>query len=286
MNDVVFVYSGRVASLVLLISLMLPVICTAAYPCADDSSAVADSARTVGDDLAESARSLGSLLSAPLRWDANDLLIAGGFVTGVAGAYALDYDTRDLFQHNHSSLNDALKPVANGYATVLYMGPSALAFYLTGAAIDNDWIRDTGQMLVEGVIATGIIQLPLSTVVGRARPFLNEGHASFRAFAGGNDDRASFFSGHSMIAFSFSTILSRQIDNLWATIGLYTLAASGPMARMYIDKHWLSDCFFGSAMGYIVGDAIHRWHSMRNGNDKAGLLILPSPGGLSVVGWF
>ncbi len=92
---------------------------------------------------------------------------------------------------------------------------------------------------------------------------------------------ASFFSGHSMIAFSFSTILSRQIDNTWASIGLYTLAALGPFARLYKDKHWFSDNVLGSVLGVFVGNSIWNWH--HNNSETADVKIIPLPNSLSVV---
>lgn len=237
---------------------------------------------SVGDDIMESGRSLGHLLTSPLRWDGNDLLTAGVFFGGLGGSALLDDEARDLVLRNRSRLNDALEPIGNGYATVLYMAPSALLLYISGAAFGSPWLRETGQMLIETSIAIGILQVPLSITLGRARPFLNEGNASFKLFAGKNDDRASFFSGHSMVSFGFSTILAHQIDNPWATVGLYTLAAMGPLARMYIDKHWLSDTFFGALMGVFVGNSIHSWHYPEEGGGSS-FLLLPTLNGVSLT---
>jgi hypothetical protein len=245
-----------------------------------------DSSATVGGDLLDMGRVVLHLLGSPLRWEMNDVVAAGLFLGLNGGAILLDDEVRTLVGRNHSSFNDALKPVGNGYATVLYMGPAALGLYLAGVLVEDPWIRRTGQMLVETVLAIGVLQVPLSITVGRARPFLDEGNLSFKLFAGTSDDRASFFSGHSMVAFGFSTILSRQIDNPWATAGLYTLAALGPLSRMYIDKHWFSDVLFGSIMGVVVGNTIHDWHMRSESPDGASIMIVPAPGGIGVAGRF
>lgn len=239
--------------------------------------------RSLSGDILSSARCVGSLLTSPLRWDGADAILAGGITLGLAGSALLDDEVRDLVFRNHSKFNDdGLVPFGNTYATVFYVGPSALALYLSGAAFKNQWMRETGQMLLEGVATIGIMQVPLSIATGRARPFINEGNASFKAFGGTDEGRASFFSGHSMVAFTFSTILSRQIDNPWASAGLYTLAALGPFARVYKDRHWFSDVCVGSMLGVFVGNSICNWHES---GDMAGsgIELLPTGQGLAFV---
>ena len=238
---------------------------------------------SLSDDLSTSVACVGNVLTTPLRWSGKDALVAGSVVLGTAGAFLLDDEARDLSLRNHSAFaEDVLVEVGHTFSTVLYMGPSALALYFSGVALENQWMRETGQMLTEAVITAGIVQMPVSITVGRARPFFNEGNTSFRAFAGSNDDRASFFSGHSMIAFSFATILSKQIDNTWATIGLYTLATLGPYARLYKDRHWLSDTVLGSALGVFVGNSVWNWHKSES-HSSADVRIIPSLNGVSLV---
>jgi membrane-associated phospholipid phosphatase len=247
----------------------------------------APAAHSVGSDMLSWFGGLGHVLTSPLRWNGNDALVAGMFVAGTGGSFLLDDEVRTVMLRNRNPLNDALKPIGNGYATVLYMGPAALLLWASGAVAGNDWMRETGNMLVTGVFAIGVIQIPVSITVGRARPFFNEGNASAKLFAGTNDDRASFFSGHSMVAFCFSTILSHQIDNTWATVGLYTLATMGPLARLYIDKHWFSDTVIGSALGTFVGETIWKWHAgKKTTGDSGRLQFYPVPGGMGVMGVF
>jgi membrane-associated phospholipid phosphatase len=237
---------------------------------------------SLSKDVSTSLQCIGSILTSPLGWNSLDGIKAGGVVIGVAGSFLLDDETRELVLRNKSRFNEnVIVKIGHPYSTVLYVGPAALIFYLSGAVCENLWIRKTGQMLVEAVITTGVIQVPLSITIGRARPFYNEGNNSFKLFAGTDDNRASFFSGHSMIAFSFSTILSGQIDNVWASVGLYTLALLGPFARLYKDKHWFSDTVLGSALGIFVGNSILKWHQ---GKDDIGskFNFIPLPNGISV----
>jgi membrane-associated phospholipid phosphatase len=236
------------------------------------------------DDISSSVHCIGDVLTAPLQWGSNDLIMSGIVITGVAGSFLLDDEIRNLVLKNKSSFNEnVLERTGHLYSTVLYVGPAALIFYLSGAVFEDRWVRTTGQMLVEAVIITGIVQIPVGITTGRARPFFNEGNNSFKLFAGTDDNRASFFSGHSMIAFSFSTILAGQIDNTWASIGLYTLASLGPFSRLYKDKHWFSDSILGSALGVFAGKSILNWH--RKNDDISGeeFNIIPLPGGVSIT---
>ena len=239
---------------------------------------------SLSEDISTSVKCIGNVLTTPLRWNGKDAIIAGGFVLGTAGSFLLDDEVRDLVQRNKSKLNtDLLVNAGHYYSTVLYVGPAAVLFYFSGAAFNNSWIRKTGQMLIEAVVITGIIQVPLSITIGRARPFFNEGNNSFKLFAGTDDNRASFFSGHSMIVFSFSTILSNQINNTWASAGLYTLAALGPFARLYKDKHWFSDTVLGSALGFFVGRSILKWHNENENDSESDLSIIPFGNRISLL---
>ncbi|MBI4535132.1 MAG: phosphatase PAP2 family protein [Ignavibacteriae bacterium] len=237
---------------------------------------------SVGRDLSGVVHSVGNVLISPLRWDGGDALIAGGFVIAATGSFLLDDEMREVMLRNTSKLNDNLERIGFSYGAPQYAGPGAVAVYLSGIIADNRWLRETGLMLAETIISTGIIQVPLKIITGRARPEANKGNHSFMLFKGVGQERSSFFSGHAMIAFGYSTVLARQIDNVFATIGLYGLAALTPLARMYRDRHWLSDAFIGSALGVFVGNTIVNSHRGLESGDS-GLLILPTGVGVSIT---
>ena len=237
---------------------------------------------SLSTDFRQSAACIGSVLTSPLRWNRTDLIRAGGITLATAGSLLMDNTVRDLMRRNQSQFNEEMAEVGHSYSTVLYAGPSALALYATGAVLKNPWMKETGQMLTEAIVTAGIIQVPLSMAIGRARPFLDEGNASIRYLAGTDNDRASFFSGHSTVAFAVSTILSKQIDNTWATVGLYALAGLGPYSRLHDDKHWFSDTIIGSAVGYFVAVSVWNWHHGDGSETESKLSILPSGEGVSL----
>jgi len=134
------------------------------------------------------------------------------------------------------------------------------------------------------MVMIGIVQQPLRVIVGRARPYTGLGNTYFKPFSV-EDEYASFVSGHAWSAFGLSTIVALQIDNTWASVGLYGLALTTPLARMYADKHWFSDVLMGSILGYYSARAIWKWH--REGPGAAyPITLVPLPNGLAVAGRF
>jgi membrane-associated phospholipid phosphatase len=108
-------------------------------------------------------------------------------------------------------------------------------------------------------VVTGI----LKTVIGRARPYMNEGPSSFHPFTFFNEDYNSFPSGHSTSAFALSTVLSRHAHSTALKIIAYTPAALTLFSRIYQDKHWVSDELLGAAIGYFVGNWVVDLHESK-----------------------
>ena len=55
------------------------------------------------------------------------------------------------------------------------------------------------------------------------------------------------------MAMATSTVLAEKINTWWARAILYPFAVLTGYARIYNDKHWLSDVVFAAALGYGTG---------------------------------
>lgn len=238
--------------------------------------------RTFADDGSKFANSITDVLSSPLNWKTNDIYSAGGFLVLSAGSFLLDDEVRNVFLKNRNSTFDKLEPVGYAYGSPVYTIPGSILFYLTGAVTKNDWIRDTGLMLTETLVAVGIIQIPSRIILGRSRPYTKEGNASFKFLKGLSQVRASFISGHAAIAFGISNILSHQIDNPLAAIGLYGLASITPLSRLYADKHWFSDVFIGTALGIIISNSIIDFNEKKSNRNRK-FSFTPTLNGVSFI---
>ena len=114
--------------------------------------------------------------------------------------------------------------------------------------------------------------------MGRSRPYTGEGAFEYRGWQFYKLESTSLPSGHATTAFAMSTVLSRQLRNTYATIGLYSVATLTSISRVYQDFHWISDTFLGAAIGTLVGEAVVRIHQGRN--DRSALQLTPYPNGL------
>jgi membrane-associated phospholipid phosphatase len=189
------------------------------------------------------------------NWEASDWAAVGAATAATVGSYLIEERVRAAFQANRSGVADILERVGWWYGTPLFTVPTTLVTWGTGLALNNTDVRDTGILMAEVLLSALLIQQPLRIAVGRARPFMNEGHFSFRNFTFGND-YASFVSGHSWQAFGISNVVARQIDRPWASVTLYTLATITALSRMYADAHWLTDVLLGSLAGYAISTAL------------------------------
>jgi membrane-associated phospholipid phosphatase len=69
-------------------------------------------------------------------------------------------------------------------------------------------------------------------------------------------DHTSFPSGHTVVAFTTSSVLAATIKNTYASIALYSLAGLTAYQRIYSNNHWFSDTVLAAIIGTVVGNAL------------------------------
>jgi membrane-associated phospholipid phosphatase len=195
------------------------------------------------------------IVAAPFSFDEKDWIITGSILSATTLAYLVDKDSRSFWQRNQNSTLDNISKVGKAYGEISYAAVLSGSLYLGGKLFNNKDVSVTGRMLLEGLFFAGLTTTVIKSVTGRSRPYTNDGYNRFKFFQT-NNDYSSFPSGHVTVAFTLSSILSSRIDNDFATIGLYTLAASTVMQRMYSDNHWFSDTVLAASIGYFVGKAV------------------------------
>lgn len=230
-------------------------------------------AQPVTEDIKHFLYTGKNVFTAPLEWDKSDWINFGGTVLFTVGAYAVDTKTEDLALRNKSSFNDALFEADKYY----YLPTGAVmmgGLYIYGLAADNKEIRRLGLHLGEAAFYSGVVTTTIKFVTGRSRPFLQKGKKEANLFRT-NDAQASFPSGHSTLAFALSTVMANYWDNTIWKISWYTAAGLVGAARIYHDRHWLSDVVFGAAIGHFIADYVVSGSEEKN---KVELGVLP--GGL------
>ncbi len=163
----------------------------------------------------------------------------------------IDEPVRNFSQDNQSGFKEKLFGIDKYYGGH-YTPVAVLALYSVGLFSQNQQIREVGLRTTQAVVYTGIVTLISKDLFGRSRPYTNNGSTCFNPFAFQEDNR-SFFSGHTSLVFSISTVLAHEIDNIFWKIGWYGMAALVGGARIYHDKHWFSDVITGAVVGYAIG---------------------------------
>ena len=224
---------------------------------------MAQSWREFRDDMDYSwmvTKDMGSAIATPSKEDLIALLIGSG---AVMTAYLVDDTVRNFSQKHQNSVVDKIAYIDNYFGNYKYMVSVPILVYAGGFIGDNTNIQKTGLKLTQAVFYSGLISAIMKELAGRSRPYLNEGTHHFSPFAF-DEDRRSFFSGHSSVTFAFSTVMANEVDNLAWKIFWYGAAGTVAGSRIYHDDHWLSDTVAGALVGYAIGNFVSRQAKKRD----------------------
>ena len=123
---------------------------------------------------------------------------------------------------------------------------------------------------MESFLAANAVGTVSKFVIGRSRPYTGEGKHTFHPF-NLKTQRTAMPSGHTVSAFSAASVYASSYGGTSAVgITAYSLAGLVALQRVYGDKHWASDVFFGAALGTAVG----RMVAAKGGSGKP-LALLP-----------
>lgn len=195
-----------------------------------------------------------SFVKQPGNWDVGDVLRIG-LIAG--GAYLImetvDEPVRDLAQRNQASAKSIPMEFGRMWGdlsapVVLFTGFAAHSL-LTG----DPKTRKIGYEIGQASLYAGAVTYILKAVIGRARPYMNEGATSFSPFSSFFiNDYHSMPGGHTTAGMVLSTVLARNTDSPWLKVLAYIPAALTFISRIYQDKHWTSDDTVGAALGYFI----------------------------------
>ncbi|MCE1164122.1 MAG: phosphatase PAP2 family protein [Bacteroidetes bacterium] len=235
----------------------------------------------IGSDINESLKDGLRVYSSPLHWGTKDGFTLGGLVLVTGAAYLKDESFRAYAGKQHSDFNDKIMDGGKMYGNLIAPVVIGGGIYSAGLFSGSEEVRVTGRMVFEAVLYSGIVTTVFKSVLGRSRPYKNEGSQFFRPFTVDNGN-LSMPSGHSTVAFALSSVLSNRIHNIYASIGLYTLAGITAISRVYHDEHWASDVLLGSACGYFIGDFISSRKSNTGQGGKHSVTVYPGLGTLNL----
>jgi membrane-associated phospholipid phosphatase len=219
--------------------------------------------------FARFGRDLRDVVSAPARWGGGDFLtLAAVSGTGIL-LFAFDQDIQDWAQDRRTPSSEKAASffsfIGNGG---ILLGLSA-GLYAAGEIGHQDGLRQTALLSIESLGTASLILWTIKVIAGRARPYTGETSGSFHPFA----FKSSYWSlpsGHAAASFSVATAIAEQAESPLIDVLAYGLATLVAVSRVHDNKHWASDVFLGSALGYFVGKKICDLNKRR---DESGVTL-------------
>jgi hypothetical protein len=221
-------------------------------------------------DLKSSFNVSLELLQSPIHFDNNDLIMLGIVTTATAASFSIDNKIRNGMINSRNRPMDKITNISEKFGRPFYGTILSGLLYGSGLVFSDNYTRKTGQMLAEAILINGLYTQLLKVTFGRARPFTGEGKSEIDLFEFEfESEDNSFPSGHSSTAFAIATVLSERIENIYASIALYSLASLTAYQRVYSDVHWFSDTLMGAALGTLIGLKIVRLNENNPEKDSA-----------------
>ena len=214
-----------------------------------------DSSRLNGVFFKRFGNDFKNVLGSPVHWDHKDILAFSVLLGTGAVLYALDKDLYDGVQDLKSSSTKDASSVITKLGKGGYLTGLMAAFYLSGEVFDSAGLRKTALLSLESFLTTSAVVLSMKVVFGRARPSTGKPSNYFQPFSL-STGAMSFPSGDAAGAFAVATTIAEQTDGFVVDALAYGLAGLVSIFRVHDEKHWPSDVFVGSALGYFIAKKI------------------------------
>ncbi len=214
----------------------------------------------------------------PFQSKLKNILLAGGFLALTLILIANDeaiYRHFSSFRDNHKWVQDFSPVITKVGEFEVPVGISAL-FFLSGMIFKDRKARDTATLALAAMLQSGIVVQLVKHLSGRQRPRIDGtdhwyGPAGFfKRYSQNNFSKYdSFFSGHTITAWSLATVIAEQYrEQFWVGLISYSAATLCGLSRVTENDHWLSDVLLGAACGYAIGKMV-----VRNFNRKKTAIV-------------
>lgn len=177
---------------------------------------------------------------------------------GVPAIFAISTPADRFFQHESrnwtSQTASTFKNLGNNYGNGLTPLILATGLYTGGLVFGGDEIREKGRTLTEAMVYATLATQSIKMMAGRSRPYTEQGPYDWGHSSWADDRHFSFPSGHTMAAFTVSTVMAEGTG--WAGHTFwYGLAGITAWARITSNKHWFSDTVTGAWIGFTSAQA-------------------------------
>lgn len=178
---------------------------------------------------------------------------------GVAALFLIDEPVQEFMQRNQSDSADDVATFATRFHHKDVFLVSSGAAMSLGLAFRKPEVAEAGVQILAAYALSSGMMIATKWTFGRNRPSETpDDVTSFNWFDGGSF--SAFPSGAAAVTFSLATTLSDAIEEPAVTVLLYTGATLNSWARVYTDRHWLSDVALGALYGITAAKIVNgRW---------------------------
>ena len=225
----------------------------------------------LGRCLKDIALDQAGIWTSPLRLRSRDALWLVPFAGATAVAIHYDPTARQELGIDHSRIDasNAISQFGSTYATIGAGG----TMYLIGRISHNYHLAETGRLGTEAVIDASLVAEVLKLATNRQRPDDGNGTGGFWPH-GTRTFSDSFPSGHAIGSWALARVIAAEYPNKPAQIGVYAFATAISVSRVTSLKHFPSDAFVGSVLGYLIGGYVVRHHAAHDVD--SGLSFIPT----------
>ena len=224
------------------------------------------------------------IISAPYNFDTNDWLVAGG-VTATTGLLMLaDKEINDIWRDDirTDGLDDFLD-IMEFFGDSQFIVFGSLGGYAVGELLGSEGGKEAALLVAQSFVMSAGLTQGLKFAFRRQRPddSRDDQYSFFSPEA--SKTNSAFPSGHATNAFSMAAVLTNVYDEQvpWLGWALYPVATMTALARVNNERHWGSDVFLGSALGYFIGRMVVHYSPFRG--DKTISLTPMTEGDLNGV---
>lgn len=172
--------------------------------------------------------------------------------------YHNDHRIQKLSQEDQSRSSSDISSVFGQFGENRILIPSLGVVYLFGKGCKNERLEDCAILSMESLLLATFVTNAIKFSTHRSRPYTGEDYDSWAEPSwDNNNDYLSFPSGHATSAFSVATIIANEYkEKPLVPFFSYTVASLTAISRIHDNKHWASDVFLGSVIGYYTGKVV------------------------------
>lgn len=227
------------------------------------------------------------MISAPVNFDTNDWLVAGGVAAATGLLMLADKEINDTWRDDiHSGTLDDVLDAMEHFGDSQTVLITAGAGYVLGELVGTERDKEAALLVAQSFLLSAGLTQGLKMAFRRDRPDDSRDDQFSFFSSDASKTNSAFPSGHATNAFSMAAVLTNvyEPNAPWLGWVLYPIATMTSLARVNNERHWASDVVFGGALGYFIGRMVVHHSPFRN-NDSISLVPISDGGynGLRIV---